>query len=326
MQGNSLQDKKIFVTGASGFLGSALIEKLASTKNYQVVVPVRREGTEFAEGIEPVLVKTDYLLNGELPLGGVDVVVHCAARVHVMSETISDPLKEFRRINVDGTLRLAEQAALAGVKRFVFISSVKVNGELTTLGKPFTADDEPAPSDPYGISKMEAEQQLRLLGQRTGLEIVIIRPVLVYGPGVRANFRSLMSWVNKGYPLPLGAVRNKRSLVSLGNLVDLIVTCLEHPGAENQTFMVSDDDDMSTTDLLVRMSKALGRRPYLIPVPMSLLLKGSAFLGRRAVGLRLCGSLQVDISKTRNLLDWNPPISVEDALRKSAESFQESVK
>ncbi|MGP5469752.1 UDP-glucose 4-epimerase family protein [Pseudomonas helleri] len=326
MQGNSLQDKKIFVTGASGFLGSALIEKLASTKNYQVVVPVRREGTEFAEGIEPVLVKTDYLLNGELPLGGVDVVVHCAARVHVMSETISDPLKEFRRINVDGTLRLAEQAALAGVKRFIFISSVKVNGELTTLGKPFTADDEPAPSDPYGISKMEAEQQLRLLGQRTGLEIVIIRPVLVYGPGVRANFRSLMSWVNKGYPLPLGAVRNKRSLVSLGNLVDLIVTCLEHPGAENQTFMVSDDDDMSTTDLLVRMSKALGRRPYLIPVPMSLLLKGSAFLGRRAVGLRLCGSLQVDISKTRNLLDWNPPISVEDALRKSAKSFQESVK
>lgn len=326
MQGNSLQDKKIFVTGASGFLGSALIEKLASTKNYKVVVPVRREGTEFAEGIEPVLVKTDYLLNGELPLGGVDVVVHCAARVHVMSETISDPLKEFRRINVDGTLRLAEQAALAGVKRFIFISSVKVNGELTTLGKPFTADDEPAPSDPYGISKMEAEQQLRLLGQRTGLEIVIIRPVLVYGPGVRANFRSLMSWVNKGYPLPLGAVRNKRSLVSLGNLVDLIVTCLEHPGAENQTFMVSDDDDMSTTDLLVRMSKALGRRPYLIPVPMSLLLKGSAFLGRRAVGLRLCGSLQVDISKTRNLLDWIPPISVEDALRKSAESFQESVK
>ena len=326
MQGNSLQDKKIFVTGASGFLGSALIEKLASTKNYKVVVPVRREGTEFSEGIEPVLVKTDYLLNGELPLGGVDVVVHCAARVHVMSETISDPLKEFRRINVDGTLRLAEQAALAGVKRFIFISSVKVNGELTTLGKPFTADDEPAPSDPYGISKMEAEQQLRLLGQRTGLEIVIIRPVLVYGPGVRANFRSLMSWVNKGYPLPLGAVRNKRSLVSLGNLVDLIVTCLEHPGAENQTFMVSDDDDMSTTDLLVRMSKALGRRPYLIPVPMSLLLKGSAFLGRRAVGLRLCGSLQVDISKTRNLLDWIPPISVEDALRKSAESFQESVK
>lgn len=326
MQGNSLRDKKIFVTGANGFVGSALVEQLASIKNYQVVAPVRREFAELAAGVVPIYVEADYLISGELPLTGVDVVVHCAARVHVMSETTRDPLREFRKINVEGTLRLAEQAALAGVKRFVFISSVKVNGELTTLGKPFTADDEPAPSDPYGISKMEAEQQLRLLGLRTGLEIVIIRPVLVYGPGVRANFRSLMSWVNKGYPLPLGAVRNKRSLVSLGNLVDLIVTCLEHPGAANQTFMVSDDDDMSTTELLVRMSTALGRRPYLVPVPMSVLLMGTALLGRRAVGMRLCGSLQVDISKTQDLLDWNPPLSVEHALHKSAESFQESIK
>lgn len=324
MQSQRLLGKTVFVTGASGFVGGALVEQLALTKRYQVIAPVRRQGATLAKGVEPVYVDADYLLSGDLPLAEVEVLVHCAARVHVMSDTSSDPLVEFRKVNVEGTLRLAKQAVRAGVKRFVFISSVKVNGEITQPGVPFTADDKPAPLDPYGVSKAEAEQQLMLLGQNTGLEIVIIRPVLIYGSGVKANFRSLMTWVDKGYPLPLGAIRNKRSLVYLGNLVDLIITCIEHSEAANQVFMVSDDDDMSTTDLLVRMSTALGRKPFLFPVPAAFLFSGAALLGRRAVAQRLCGSLHVDISKTQRLLGWHPPFTVEHALLKSVEGFRDA--
>ena len=220
-------------------------------------------------------------------------------------------------------MNLARQAATAGVRRFIFISSVKVNGEVTSLGVPYTADAKAAPVDPYGISKMEAEQGLRLIAAETGMEVVIIRPVLVYGPGVKANFHSMMSWLHKGIPLPLGSIYNKRSLVALDNLVDLIVTCITHPAAANQTFMVSDGDDLSTTELLRSMGAALNKPARLLPVPSWVLEVGAVALGRRALSQRLCGSLQVDISKTRELLNWSPPVSVNEALSKTANHFLE---
>lgn len=320
------QQKTYAITGATGFVGSAVLERLAAQAGVEIRALVRRVGVKLPGNTVAVQVGEDFLLEGDQPLEGVDVLVHCAARVHIMSDASSDPLSEYRSVNVAGTSKLAESAARSGVKRFIFISSIKVNGEGTVPGKPYTADDMPAPVDAYGISKMEAEQRLMLLGNATGMEIVIIRPVLVYGPGVKANFRSMMSWLNKGVPLPLGAISNQRSLVALDNLVDLVVTCLDHAAAANQTFLVSDDDDMSTTELLKRMGEALQTPVRLIPVPAWLLLRGAALLGRKDVARRLCGSLQVDISKTRSLLGWTPPLTVAQALSKTARSFQESLK
>lgn len=316
--------KTVLITGSTGFVGAALVKQLASLMTCQVRALVRSKGVVFAESVTPVYVGSDYLTSGNVPLSGVDVLIHCAARVHVMSDASSDPLSEYRKINVDGTLNLAKQAAQSGVKRFIFISSIKVNGEETQVGTPFTAEDIPAPSDPYGVSKMEAEQQLMSLGKEIGMEIVVIRPVLVYGPGVKANFRSMMNWLNKGWPLPLGAIRNQRSFVALENLIDLIITCIEHPGAENQVFLASDGYDMSTTQLLKQLGEALGRPARLIPVPVSILVRAASLLGRRSAAQRLCSSLQVDIRKSRDLLGWSPPSTVENALRKTASNFQSS--
>ena len=316
--------KTVLITGSTGFVGAALVKQLASLMTCQVRALVRSKGVVFAESVAPVYVGSDYLTSGNVPLSGVDVLIHCAARVHVMSDASSDPLSEYRKINVAGTLNLAKQAAQSGVKRFIFISSIKVNGEETQVGTPFTPEDIPAPSDPYGVSKMEAEQQLMSLGKEIGMEIVVIRPVLVYGPGVKANFRSMMSWLNKGWPLPLGAIRNQRSFVALENLIDLIITCIEHPGAANQVFLASDGYDMSTTQLLKQLGEALGRPARLIPVPVSILVRAASLLGRRSAAQRLCGSLQVDIRKSRDLLGWSPPSTVENALRKTANNFQSS--
>ncbi|MDA7020435.1 MULTISPECIES: SDR family oxidoreductase [Pseudomonas] len=315
---------KILVTGASGFLGSALVDRLASREGAAVLAMLRSEHAFSSPNVEPLYADLDNLSSRALSLAGVDAIVHCAARVHVMDDGSSDPLTAYRKINVQATLELANQAVLAGVKRFIFISSIKVNGEATAPGKPYTPDDLPAPLDPYGVSKMEAEEQLKLLAAASNLDVVIIRPVLVYGPGVKANFHSMMRWLNKGLPLPLGGVRNQRSLVALDNLVDLIVTCLNHPAAVNQTFLVSDGEDMSTTQLLKRMGIALSRRARLVPVPAAVLLTCASVLGRRGVAQRLCGSLQVDIKKTQDLLGWSPPMSVEDSLRKTAEAFKKA--
>ena len=251
-------------------------------------------------------------------LNGVEVVVHLAARVHVMNDHAVDPLAEFRQVNVEGTLNLAMQAAKAGVKRFVFMSSVKVNGEHTELGHPFTENDIANLQDAYGVSKFEAEQGLLLIAQQTGMEVVIIRPPLVYGAGVKANFASMMRAVKRNIPLPLGAIHNKRSFVYVGNLVSLILLCIDHPAAANQVFMVSDDCDLSTTELLQKCAVALGVKAMLLPVPQKFLEFCLAVLGKRAVAQRLCGNLQVDISKARILLNWVPPVSVEDGLKATA--------
>lgn len=311
----------ILITGASGFVGGAVLE--AAQKCGMTVRPVFRnpkqakrcgDSEDQAVAVPTLGAETDW----RAALKGIDVVVHCAARAHVMHDTTSDPLAEFRKVNVDGALNLARQAASAGVRRFVFISSIKVNGEATQLGCPYTAQDTPAPVDAYGISKAESEAGLRLLSQGTGLEVVIVRPPLVYGPGVKGNFASLLAWVRRGMPLPLGAVtQNRRSLVGLDNLVDLILTCVDHPKAANQTFLVSDGEDLSTTELLQRMGKAMNRPARLLPVPASLLAFAARLLGKKAVAQRLLGSLQVDISKTCELLDWTPPVSVDEGLRRA---------
>ena len=250
-------------------------------------------------------------------LNGVDRVVHLAARVHVMQDSASDPLAEFRRANVAGTLALARAAADAGVRRLVFVSSIKVNGEGTREGVPFTADDPPAPVDPYGVSKREAEHGLFEIGRDTGMEVVVVRPPLVYGPGVGANFLRLLRWVERGVPLPLASVQNRRSLVYVGNLADLIVRCVDRPAAAGRTFVASDGEDLSTADLLVRLGQALRRPARLLPVPVSWLQIGARLVGRPEVAQRLVDNLQVDIGKTRELLDWSPRVSVDEGLHRT---------
>jgi nucleoside-diphosphate-sugar epimerase len=249
-------------------------------------------------------------------LGGVKSLVHLAARVHVMHDTAADPLAAFRAVNVDGTLNLARQAAAAGVKRFVFIGSIKVNGESTQPGRAFTEADAPNPQDAYGQSKHEAEQGLLQLSADTDMEVVIIRPSLVYGPGVKANFAALKRAVLRSWPLPLGAVYNTRSLVALDNLVDLIVTCIIHPDAANQTFLVSDGHDLSTTELVRCMAQAAGVPARLLPVQVWALQAAASLLGKGDELQRLCGNLQVDISKARSLLGWVPPVTVEEGLQR----------
>ena len=307
------------ITGATGFVGKALLERLlADNMAQRFIVAVRRSGQRWPEKVLPI-VKGDMNSTTEWSsaLKGVSVVVHCAARAHVMNDNAADPLVAFITVNVDGTLNLAKQAAAAGVKRFVFISSVKVNGEFTSSGRAFTEVDVPKPQDAYGQSKHQAEEGLRQLSVDTGMEVVIIRPPLVYGPGVKANFAALMRVVQRGWPLPLGAIHNQRSLVALDNLVDFIVTCISYPQAANQTFLVSDGQDLSTTELVRGMAQAAGVPTRFMPVPVWALQAGATLLGKGDVVQRLCGNLQVDISKARSFLEWVPPLSMEEGLKRA---------
>jgi nucleoside-diphosphate-sugar epimerase len=309
---------QLLVTGAGGFVGRALT--LEAVARGLTVRAASRCYSAFPAMIECVSVGdidgcTDWLN----ALKDCDVVVHLAARVHVMHDTKPDPLTEFRKVNVDGTLNLACQAVVAGVKRFVFISSIGVNGA-ETFNSPFVVQDEPAPHSPYAVSKHEAELGLQALAFETGMELVIIRPPIVYGPNAPGNFGSLINWLSRGLPLPLGAVtQNRRSLVALDNLVDFILTCLQHPKAANRTFLVSDGEDLSTAKLLQRMGKAMYRPARLLPVPVSLLTVAARLLGKTAVAQRLLSSLQVDISETCELLGWRPPVSVDEGLRRAAQ-------
>lgn len=309
----------LLLTGATGFVGAALIERLARIGDGRIRACTRDATAKFPGAVETFVI--DGLSKQtcwDHAFDKVNVVVHAAARVHVMNETAADPLQEFRRVNVEGTLHLARCAALAGVSRFVFISSIKVNGEATQPGQVFSESDIPAPSDPYGISKLEAEQGLFALSRETGMEVVVIRPPLVYGPGVGANFLSMMRWLRRGIPLPLGAIKNRRSLVALENLADLVAVCAEHPAAAGQVWLAGDGEDLSTSQLLLRMGQALGKPARLLPVPAWMLEAACAAIGKRGFAQRLCGSLQVDISKARQVLGWVPPLSVDEGLRRAA--------
>lgn len=306
---------KILITGANGFVGSYLAKKLSNIPIMKLTLAARVAlPAEWGRSFK--VNQIDSRADWSEALIGHQCVIHTAARTHIMKDDVSDPLTEYRRVNVDGTLNLARQSAESGVKRFIFISSVKVNGEQTSLGNPFTAEDAPAPEDAYGQSKWEAERGLMLIASDTGMEVVIVRPPLVYGLGVKKNFATLMKFVQLGIPLPFGAINNKRSLVSLDNLVDLTITCIDHPKAANQVFLAGDGLDLSTADLLRSLAKAARVSSRLIPVPASILIFTLNLLGKKAFAQRLFGSLQVDISKARDLLGWTPPISVEEGLRR----------
>jgi nucleoside-diphosphate-sugar epimerase len=310
---------KILVTGASGFVGSALICRLRAEAGY---LPVAASRASIADAGEVEQRRHDLENPSVLPsLDDIGVVVHTAARVHVMRESATDSLAEFRRVNVAGTVDLARAAALAGVKRFIFISSIKVNGEQTADGCRFGALDVPAPQDPYAISKYEAEVKLREIEAQTGMSVVIIRPPLVYGPGVGANFKSMMRVLLKGWPLPLGAINNRRSLVGIANLVDLIIATLQHPAAAGRTFLVSDGVDLSTTQLLRSLAAALAVPARLLPVPRPVLERAAGLLGKGAIAQRLCGSLVVDITDTCNALNWTPPVSQNAGLKATADDY-----
>lgn len=315
-----MKQARVLVTGANGFIGRSLCVD-AAARGFKVGA-VSRSPCELPAGIENwVVASMDECTDWQGVLGGgYDVIIHLAARVHVMRDAAINPLAEFRRVNVKGAVNLARQAAAAGVRRFVFISSIGVNGN-ETIGRPFTAQDRVAPHSAYAVSKHEAELELQALALQTGLQVVIIRPPLVYGPGAPGNFGSLMRWLQRGVPLPLGAIDNRRSLVALDNLVDLIITCITHPAASNQTFLVSDGQDVSTTELLRCMGQAMGRPARLLAVPTGLLTLAAAMLGKRDMAQRLCGSLQVDIEKTCQLLGWRPPLTLEQGLKKAAQGF-----
>ena len=311
--------QRVLLTGGTGFIGRRLEKGLSSFSANQVVLAVRRS-IEIAS-CETIKVDCACRSADWYPaLKSVQVVIHTAARAHIMKDSVADPLAEYRQVNTDGTLNLARQSAAAGVKRFIFISSIKVNGELTAPGQPFQPEDEARPIDPYGLSKWEAEQGLQKIAVETDMEVVIIRPPLVYGPGVKGNFANLIKLVGKGLPLPLGAIHNQRSMIALDNLVDLIITCIEHPNAANQVFLASDGQDLSTTELQKGLARAMGRPSRSLPIPGALLSFAASVLGKKSIADRLLGSLQVDISKTQNLLNWTPPISVDEGLRRCFES------
>lgn len=305
-------NKNILLTGSTGFIGKELVKSIIDS-GLSLSVALRAEKAS-AEISSFVVGGLDHLTDWSVALVNQDVVIHCAARVHIMNDSSSDPLSEFRVVNTEGAINLARQAAEAGVKRFIFLSSISVNGMSNTT--PFFVNDLPAPVEDSAISKLEAEVGLRKIAAKTGMEVVVIRPPLVYGFGAPGNFGKLVKLVSKNLPLPFGAIQNKRSLVALDNLIDLIITCIDHPNAGNQTFLVSDDYDVSTTELLSTMALAAGKKPRLLYVPANWLNLVAKLTGKEVVIERLCGSLQVDMSHTKDVLGWKPPVSFREGIHK----------
>jgi len=310
--------KKVLVTGASGFIGSALCVKILA-EGLQVRGTFRSESdvSRLPESVEAVSISSiDSDTKWNDTLEGIDTVVHLAARVHVMDDSSLDPLTEYRKVNVEGTKCLAIAAAKAGIKRFIYISSIKVNGE--GRASAYTEYDEEAPADPYGVSKWEAEQELHKISDTTGIEVVILRPPLVYGPGVKANFMQLFKIVERRIPLPLLNIKNRRSFIYLGNLIDAIITCMTNPNAAGKTYLVSDGEDVSTSELIRRIGAVSGRRAFLLPVPVWILRMAGRITGKSNEIERLVGSLTVDISKICKELEWKPPYVMEHGLRETA--------
>ncbi len=306
----------LFITGANGWIGRALCTRLAND-SVDFRAAVRSCDSNLPAYKNSVVGEINDKTDWRSALKGINTVVHLASRVHVMSDASDNPLSEYRQVNVQGTLHLARRAVLAGVTRYVFVSSVKVNGELTPSGHPFIESDQPHPQDPYGISKYEAEQGLQKIAAQTGMEVVIIRPPLVYGPGVKANFAQLIHAVQKGWPLPLGSIHNLRSLIALDNLVDFIITCTTHPMAAFQTFLISDGQDISTPELIQGIAKAAGIRAHVLPVPVWVLMCAGKLTGKSNAVQRLCGNLQIDSTKARSLLGWRPVVSFHEGLRRT---------
>jgi nucleoside-diphosphate-sugar epimerase len=309
--------KKVLVTGANGFIGRAISAELV-LKGFDVLCAVRRpfllDGANILR-VSDLEGQSDWSSN----LDGVDCIIHTAARVHIMDDTAHNPFEEFHKVNVIATLNLAQQAVQCGVRRFIFISSIGVNGIQNTI--PFLETNKPNPQGSYALTKYEAEQKLLTLANNTGLQVVIIRPPLVYGDNAPGNFGSLVHWVRSGVPLPLGAVNNKRSFVALDNLVGFIAHCIGHPKAVNEIFLISDGEDISTTELIKRTAKAFGKRPMLMPVPVSLMKFAARLIGKEELATRLFGSLQVDSSKARDLLGWKPDITMDRQLQKTANAY-----
>lgn len=318
----------VLITGSTGFVGTRLADFLGTQfPGMELRLAVRHRPYELqapgalSAGSIEVVGDINPHTNWMDALDGVDVVIHLAARVHVMNDVARDPLEEYRNANTLATIHLAQEAAKAGVKRFIYLSSIKVNGEETASGKSYSEDSTPSPIDPYGVSKWEAELGLEKVCAQTGMEFVIIRPPLVYGPGVKANFQKLMGLVAKGLPLPLGAVHNQRSMLALDNLVSFIAEAMTNPLAANQRFLLSDGQDLSTSQLLKLLAKGMGKSIWLLPVPLFILRAAAQVLGATAAADRLLGSLQIDSSKARQLLQWQPPLSAEDGITIAAKSY-----
>lgn len=303
----------ILITGSNGFLGQYLCQYLSGKKHF--ILAHTRQPQVFDH---PNITNINFDLNDNLDsldLSHVDVIIHCAGRAHIMNEIAESPLKAYRHTNVQGTLNLAKKAAESGVKRFIYLSSIKVNGEETTIN-PFTPNDEFKTNDPYGLSKYEADQELLELSKNTGFEIVIIRPVLIYGPNVKANFKSMVNLASKKIPLPIGCLDNKRSMVSVYNLVDLIHVCMTHPNAKNEVFLASDQDDISVKQLFEKLAYHQNNNLIILPVPKSLIVFLASLVGKKAMASRLCSELIVDTSKNTQLLGWTAPYTVDTSLQK----------
>lgn len=309
---------RYLLTGTSGFVGRALAKELGSRGEFIIEAGRRRSGerTDYFFQIRDFSQDIDFTH----VLAGCDVVMHLAARVHVMRDAAADPLAAFRAVNLHATVNLARQAAAAGVRRFVYVSSIKVNGESTT-DRPFTEADTPAPPEPYAVSKWEAEQALHEIGRETGMEIVVVRPPLVYGPGVKANFYRLMELVRMGLPLPLGAVANRRSMIYVENLVDALIVCATHPAAAGQTYLVSDGEDVSTPQLVREIADAMNKSVRVFALPLVVLRVAARLLGAPGAVDRLTQSLQIDSGKIRNTLGWQPPHTLRQGLRATADWF-----
>ncbi len=313
---------KVLVTGANGFVGQTLCRKLIE-QGYSVRGAVRNGLVVLPLGVDKSVVGSI----GESSvwsdaLRGIDVVIHLAARVHVMEERSLDPLSEFRMVNVVGTMRLATAAIESGVRRLVYVSTVKVNGE-ETADTPFSEGDTPNPQDPYAISKWEAEEVLRKISNESGLEIAILRPPLVYGPGVGGNFIRMLYWIKKGFPLPLGLVKNRRSMVYVENLADALMACAFHPKAANETFLVSDRETVATPELIRMLSKQMGGRPAIFPFPLPLLHWAGRLAGKSDELKRLTESLEIDSGKIRERLGWQPPYDISEGLARTVRWFNE---